>query len=692
MENVKMQPVCPGVFKISLGEPEQLTPVSLRDRQPAEELASMSAVAVSPIGAEGISGHRSRRGFVVAIDLQPEEQLYGLGVQMFSFNQRGLKKKIRVNSNPENDLGDSHAPAPFYVSTGGYGVLIDTARYATFYMGTTIPLHKGRSESGETLKSIHSEEVLYQSAESGQASKVVVDIPAAEGADVYLFGGPSMLEAVQRYVLFSGGGCMPPRWGLGIKFRAPFEADQNKVLALAEEMRDKEIPCSMIGLEPGWETHRYPSSYVWSDLFPEPGEFIKQLREKSYQLNLWVQVFADQSAPIYEALLPYCGDHEVWKGASPDLTLKEVRDIYTDLFGREHQDLGVTGYKLDECDNSDYNATPWSFPEFSEYPSGLDGEQMHMLVGMNYQAMVDDMFRKRNIRTYGDVRCSHALSAPYPFVLYSDTYDYRRHIQAIVNCGFSGHLWQPDIRIVSSKLHMARLLQLAVFSPETVLDGWNKDDPIWRREEWGNGSKAIPAEEQAALCRSILNLRMALLPYLYAAFARYRLEGIPPFRAVVMDYPDDEELWNVGDQLMVGDRILVAPILDDTDEREVYLPQGRWRHFFTGERYEGGTKILLTVPLEQYPVFVKDDSVLPLAQVTGHTEDPRSMELTVQVYGSGELPFTLYEDDGATFDFEKTGFNHLTLSWDSDESAGSEERAGTVDCPRYRVVGWDSMG
>ena len=96
-------------------------------------------------------------------------------------------------------------------------MLIDTARYATFYMGTTVALGDGRSQGRETISSIHSEDVLYKSATGGEASRVVVDIPAAEGVEVYLFAGPSMLEAVRRYILFSGGGCMPPRWGLGIK-------------------------------------------------------------------------------------------------------------------------------------------------------------------------------------------------------------------------------------------------------------------------------------------------------------------------------------------------------------------------------------------------------------------------------------------------------------------------------------------
>jgi len=83
----------------------------------------------------------------------------------------------------------------------------------------------------------------------------------------------------------------------------------------------------------------------------------------------------------------------------------------------------VAGYKLDECDNSDFTGN-WSFPEISAFPSGADGEQMHCLFGLRYQDAIQSVFEKRQTRTYGLVRSSGALAAPYPYVLYSDLYDH----------------------------------------------------------------------------------------------------------------------------------------------------------------------------------------------------------------------------------------------------------------------------
>ena len=129
----------PGIFQLTFGKPEKLTPVMLRQTKPAaKELATLPAISAAPFALSSIRTVLSARGFRIELPLDADEQIYGLGLQLLSFNQRGLKKTLRVNSDPVVDLGDSHAPVPFYVSTKGYGVLIDTARYASFYCGSAI--------------------------------------------------------------------------------------------------------------------------------------------------------------------------------------------------------------------------------------------------------------------------------------------------------------------------------------------------------------------------------------------------------------------------------------------------------------------------------------------------------------------------------------------------------------------------
>ena len=138
--------VHPGVWKFTLGAPERITPVSTRHYQPAvdglRKLPSAKTCPVAPVGAQ------SKRGYLVRLPLASGEIVYGLGLQLQSFIQRGLKKKLRVNADPRIDSGDSHAPVPFYVTTQGYGVLVDTARYATFYCGSTRRVGEPPSSAG----------------------------------------------------------------------------------------------------------------------------------------------------------------------------------------------------------------------------------------------------------------------------------------------------------------------------------------------------------------------------------------------------------------------------------------------------------------------------------------------------------------------------------------------------------------
>lgn len=125
--------ILPGVWRFTFGKPEKITPVSTRHYAPANQaLAALKLVADCPIAP---SGTVSERGVLVHLPLEADDAVYGLGLQFQSFQQNGLKKKLRVNADPVMDTGDSHAPVPFYVTTPGYGVLVDTARYATFYIG-----------------------------------------------------------------------------------------------------------------------------------------------------------------------------------------------------------------------------------------------------------------------------------------------------------------------------------------------------------------------------------------------------------------------------------------------------------------------------------------------------------------------------------------------------------------------------
>jgi len=596
-----------------------------------------------------------------------------------------------VNSDPRADLGDSHAPVPFYVSTAGYGVLVDTARYATFYCGSAAPvdgLAAGGHGSGVELGI----DALYAARQRGGGRRMVVEVPGAAGASVLVFGGPSLREAVQRYNLFSGGGAMPPRWALGVWYRPRADFDEAAVDRLADALREEKMPCDVLGLEPGWQTHAYACSHVWSGAFPDPARMVAGLRERGFRVNLWTHAFTDRTSPLFPALLPHSGEHAVFNGLVPDFLRPEAEEAFAAHYRREVVDRGVSGLKLDECDNSDFIRSPWSFPEFGRFPSGADGEQMHGLFGLLQQRMIGRLYAGAGRRTFGLVRSSQACASPFPFVLYSDLYDHRQFVRGTATAAFSGLLWTPEVREAASGVELVRRLQSAVASPMVLVNAWYIKNPPWK--QWGveanNRDAFLPGwEAWRDRCRAVLDLRMRLVPYLHAAFHRYAAEGLPPFRSLVMDYPDAPACRECDDQILIGDRLLAAPVIGEGESRSVYLPSGpgRWIDFWTGEAHEGGRTIEAAAPLDRLPLFVKDGGLLPLAAPTLHTDDPEAFRLEVRVYGDGSLPIALPEeaDPERPFSAASTGLFELAWNRETDRLESRRSGGGAGQGLRYAV-------
>ena len=662
--------VHPGVWRTTIGTPERYTPVSSR-LIPAQTAAFAKLPRVDAAPLPALAGKRTTRGCMVQLPLGPDEQIFGFGLQMLSFAQRGKKKKARVNADPRLDTGDSHAPVPFYATTAGFGVFVDTTRYAQFYFGDAHPKPAHALPAAPDANLAPKYAGNSRDAEPGF---IYVDVPVAAGVDVYLFGGPDMLSAVQRYNVFSGGGFLPPQWGLGFWYRNLAKADQQDVLALAREFRDRKIPCDVIALEPGWQSRAYSCTFVWDNgRFPDPPGFLRELSSLDYKLNLWEHAFTHPTSPLFPPLESCAGDYGVWNGLVPDFAGKQARDVFGGFHGKTLIDAGVSGFKLDECDNSDYTGG-WSFPEFSSFPSGVDGEQMHSVFGLRYQMAIWNEFRKRGRETYGQVRSSGALAAPYPFVLYSDLYDHRQYIRALVNSGFSGLLWCPEVRQAASIEDLIRRLQSVVFSPLAQIDCWYMKSPPWMQiDRAKNNAGELLADWQSleARCREIIGWRMQLVLYLTAAFQKYMDNGTPPFRALVLDSPQDERLYTVDDQYMVGDRMMVAPLFAGEPDRKVIFPQGEWCDFWTGAAV-GGSELTVPASTERIPVYVKSGSIVPWADVGQHASAPEARRITARVYGDGSLPFEFTSEQAA-----------LRLIW--------KNGSGVARSRNYDVYQWKSM-
>jgi alpha-D-xyloside xylohydrolase len=690
----QVQEMAPGVTRVTVGVVDQFSPYNLLQEKPKIEAMKQLPVADMGVGPKGIRIEITSRGAIVHIPLGNTEELYGFGLQINSFRQRGLKRRPIVNDNPLNDLGFTHAPTTFYLSNKGYGILINTSRYTTFYCGTHKQV-KGdvnvNTGSGNVAQSV---EELYKNT-NNKSGEVIVDIPGAKGGDVFIFNGPTLKNALQRYNLFSGGGAMPAMWGLGLQYRMKGESKQEDVYNMVNYFRDNHIPVDVIGLEPRWQSAAYSCSYVWNkDNFPAPQELIDKMNTQGIKLNLWEHAYVAPVSPIYGALASSAGDYRVWNGLVPDFAGKTAPTIFADYHKKTFVDNGIAAFKMDECDNSNLTegGAVWAFPELSQFPSGIDGEQMHQQFGTYYVQTMYDIYKKANKRTYFSIRSLNDFASSYPAVLYSDTYVHKEYIRMISNSGFSGLLWSPEVRESANVKELCRRAQTTILAAQTVFDSWYLKSPPWLqfdRNKNNRGEMLPNAKEVEAKIRTLLNFRMSFIPYLYSAFAKYNREGVPPFRALVVDYPDDKNTYNVWDEYLIGDNVIAAPLADSASTRKVYLPAGNWYDYNTNKVYAGGQSYSVTTGLDQIPIFIKEGTILPIAKPVAFVGPNTAFDITCYVYGKAATPAYLFEDDGTTFNFEKNAFNTINLSWQNGK--GKVISKGNYKAKRYNIKSWVNL-
>lgn len=658
----KWELVAPGVWKTVVGSPEDLTLLGAAGQTPNKEaLAGLPAVpfALDPVEIEAqLTARRVMLRFPLALD----EDIYGLGVDFKTLRRTGTVFQLHVD-HWSGQTGRTHAPVPFYVSTKGYGVLIDSARYIGFHVGLGVRLAaKDKPPVIDRTTSARQWSSLPRS-DSIEASV------AATGVVVYVFAGPTPLDAVRRYNLFCGGGALPPKWGLGFLTRTPTAYTAQEALAEVDAFRERGIPLDMIGLEPGWQDHAYPCSFEWDKTrFPDPSAFLAELEKRHVRANLWFNPYVSPTAPLYNTLLPFAGSHLVWNGIVPDYTLAEPRKIFAAHISKKIIGLNpaaIGGFKIDEVDGGDQ----WMWPDHASFPSGHDGEQLRQTYGLVLQRTLFELFHAQNRRTFGQVRGSNAGASPFPFVIYNDNYDFNEYVTAVANTSFVGVLWSPEVRGGTGE-DMLRRAQAVCFSPLALFNGWATNTKLWTHAE------------VADAIRDVIVLRQRLLPYWYTTFAQYHYQGTPVIRAMPLipgfKTPDaTAEAGNldatanpyaigkfveVKDQYLVGDVLLVAPIAPGTASRKVSLPPGRWYDFYTGKLAGENETIDVTPPLSQIPLFVKDGGLIPLTNdrqwAPGRGE---TVPLEIRHYGvlSGEL--SLYDDDGETFDYEHGDFSWTKL-------------------------------
>ena len=627
--------VAPGIWSAKVGKPDQLNFYTAIETKPRITALQLMGSVDFPLPKNEIKASIIDGKTYLHFPLDSSEKIFGLGLNFKTVEQRGRIMRLHMDHYGGEDNGRNHAPVPFYVSSNGYGVLINAARYIDVWVGTAV------EKDSKHPPAIRDRNTDRKWSASPYSDNVEILIPAA-GAEIIVFGGPTPLDAVRRYNLFNGGGCLPPKWGLGFWHRTPTLYSEIDVMNEVKEYAAHQFPLTVIGLEPGWQSKSYPCTYEWDKgRFPHPELLMDSLKNRGVYANLWINPYISPVGELYKPILPYTASHTVWSGVVPDYSMPQVKKLIAQHFTKYLLSKGVSGFKMDENDGFDN----WLWPDVTRFPSGNSAEQMRQTYAMMMQQVTTNLYREKNTRTYGLVRGSNAGASSFPYVIYNDYYSHPDFITAMINSSFIGVLWTPEVRGSASAEEWLRRMQTVCFSPLAMINAWSDGTKPW----------SFPEVEKQV--QYIANLRMQLIPYLYTNYADYAFYGTPPIKAMNLvpgfdvnatiengklnsvDNPYAKAIkYEIKDQFMVGDDLLVAPLFAGQKNRKVVLPKGKWYDFYTG-KFAGEQEVLTIAPgLDIIPVYVRDGGIIPMTSSVLRIGKEK-LPVEVRYYGQKKVPF-----------------------------------------------------
>jgi alpha-glucosidase len=544
--------------------------------------------------------YREGDGWRLSTILGPEEHIYGLGERAGSFN---LRPGAYCSWNTDPSGSYSTGRDPLYIGTPIYLSLSDSGSYLIYFENS--------------YPSVFNIRHTYEASFSGGMLRYYI-----------IFG--SLQTIFSQLAELVGPPAMPPRWVFGYhqsRWGYRSEADIREV---AEGFEEHDFPLSVIHLDIDY-MDQFRIFTINSSLFPEMKKLSRDLKKKGIKLVASINpaVKFDSNYGVYAdgfSTNAYCkhpnGDilHGLsWPGWSvfPDFTQKNAREWWKAQY-KELLDEGIAGIWHDM--NEPVSFAAWgdkSFPVSTQH--GMEGRggdhlEAHNLYGLlmnkaGYEALQHHTPDKRpwlisrsgwaGLQRYawnwtGDIETSwEAL---------------RQTIPTILGLGLSGHAFSGvDIGgfsgSPSAELYL-RWFQMATFLPFFRTHSAIGTKP---REPWVFG------ELFTSIVRKFLKLRYRLIPYLYSLAWKTTQTGYPPIRPIFWENPQDHKLWDIEDEFILGESLLIAPIMDEkVTNREITLPAGIWYSIWDDQKYIGPTGVDYPVCLETIPIFVKGGTIIPM--------------------------------------------------------------------------------
>lgn len=569
-------------------------------------------------------GGGSQRYLHQQLSLDVGELVYGLGERFGPLVKNGQSIET-WNADGGTSSEQAYKNVPFYVTNHGYGVLVDHPGHVSFEVG---------SENVERV----------QFAVAG------------ERLQYYVIAGRGQREILERYTALTGRPALPPAWSFGTWLSTSFttDYDEQTVTSFIEGFAQRDLPLSVFHFDCFWMREFNWCDFEWDPrVFPDPEGMLERLHGRGLKVSVWVNPYIGQRSPLFEEAraqnyLLRRLDGAVWQWdmwqagmAIVDFTNPEARRWYQGKL-RELVAQGVDTFKTDFGER-----VPLDVAWFD----GSAPEGMHNRFAQLYNEAVFEVLQERD----GGDAVVFARSATvgghrYPvhwggdsastFVSMAET------LRGGLSLAFGGFgFWSHDIGGFEGTPDPA------VFKRWTAFGFLSSHSRFH-----GSRSYRVPwafDEEAVDVTRIFSQLKMRLMPYLYAAGRESASTGMPVMRPMQLAFPDDPAVAYLDRQYMLGPDLLVAPVFTADGDVEFYLPAGGWTHLLTGDRVEGGGWRRERHGFASLPLYVRDGAVLPWSAHPDRPDADWLEGLTLRVFGEPEITTIRVENpSGDTAEYE----------------------------------------
>lgn len=545
-------------------------------------------------------------------DIHPHEAVYGFGECFGPLNKVGQTIDLDIVDAVGTATPRSYKSIPLFLSTRGYGVFFHHSCLMRFYVG---------SRSACDLQAVLQDDHL----------------------DYFVMVG-SMKEILHDYTALTGRGEMPPDWSFGFwQSKISYQA-ADETLEIARRFRKDKIPCDVIHLDTNWFKLDWYCDLTFNPAqFPDPVAYLKEMASLGIKISLWQLPYIPEGSDLFNELKAVDGFVKTATGEIYDTKVCFVKDFkgvtgcidYTNPKAvKVHQDwfrklfrMGVKVIKTDFGEGA---------PLDGVYHDGTPGAYMHNLYPLLYNKAVAEVTKEETGSAFVWARAAWAGNQRYPVHWGGDNspnwFNIGPQIEGGLSLGLSGfQFWSHDMGGFlgdTGGTLLIRWLQLAMFFSHVRIHGMGK------RELYQFDPEVI------RIGRNYLRFRYRLLPYIMAESQDCLARSLPVARALVIEHPDDPNTWNIGDQWYFGNSLVVAPIMDESNRRMVYLPEGRWHSWRSGTVHVGGKWRSIAADLETLPMYVREGAVIPLGPEMEYVAEKPVDEI--------ELVIAPYADKGET--------------------------------------------